>query len=172
MIKDLIYYSMAFVFFVILKFAYSQANNDMVLFILKPVSELITMITNYDSIYGTSSGFFFQELNIVIDKSCSGFNFWLISFMVCIVTIIPKKKTQLQKIITFPIAFILAYVLTLFANTSRILTSIFTEKNTNLNFTWLHEAQGVFIYLTCLIIFHLLINHTLSKTNSRHAKLA
>ena len=96
----------------------------MVLFMLKPVSGLITIITNYDSIYTTGSGFFYQELNITIDKSCSGINFWLMSFMICMFTIIPKKRTRLQKIMTFPVAFILAYVLTIFANTSRILISI------------------------------------------------
>lgn len=172
MIKNVTYYLIAFVLFIVLKFVYAQANNDMVLFVLKPVSELISIITNYDAMYTTSSGFFYQELNITIDKSCSGINFWLMSFMICMFSIIPKKKTRLQKIIAFPVAFILAYVLTLFANTSRILISIFIEKKSSLNYTWLHEAQGVFIYLTFLILFYLLINHILTKTNSRHAKLA
>jgi exosortase K len=172
MTKNISYYAVAFMLFVILKFVYSQANNDMLLFILQPISELISIITNNDAVYTTSSGFFYQGLNITIDKSCSGINFWLISFMTCLLSIIPKKRTRLQKIIAFPTACILAYVLTLFANTSRILISIFITKNTSLNYSWLHEAQGVFIYLTFLILFYLLINHLLSKTNSRHAKLA
>jgi exosortase K len=172
MIKNITYYIIAFALFITLKFVYSQASNDMVLFMLKPISELLSIITTNDAVYTTSSGFFFQELNITIDKSCSGINFWLMSFMVCIVSIIPKKRTLLEKTIAFPIAFILAYVLTLFANTSRILISIFIEKNTNFNYSWLHQAQGVFIYLTFLILFYLLINHLLSKTKLRHAKLA
>ena len=172
MIKNSAYYIIAFVLVIILKFMYSYAGNDMVLFMLKPVSKIIEIFANQSASYTSEIGFYFQDLNIVIDKSCSGINFWLISFMLFMFSVLKNTKTTFQNGISFPIAFAITYLLTLFANVSRILISIVIEKNTSFNYEWLHKAQGIFIYLTVLILFHFLINHTISKSKIRHAKLA
>nr|WP_321224813.1 exosortase K [uncultured Psychroserpens sp.] len=171
MLRNRIYYSIAFMLFITLKFAFLKADNEMLQFMLKPISLLITFITNNEAVYDFNDGYFHRNLNIIIDKSCSGINFWLIGFMVCVLSLISKQNTHLKKIIAFPLAFILSYILTLFANTSRILTSIFIENNTSISYSWLHQAQGVFIYLFFLIIFYLLINYLLSKSKAHHAKL-
>ena len=76
----------------------------------------------------------------------------LLLFKVC--------KSILHQIIVFPIVIVATYFLTLFANTSRILTSLFISKQTSLNYSWLHQAEGVFIYLSFLIIFYTLLNQS------------
>ncbi|WP_298902643.1 exosortase K [uncultured Psychroserpens sp.] len=172
MIKNSMYYLIAFVLVVILKFMYAHADNDMVLFMLKPINGVVETIANQNATYTSAIGFYFENLNIIIDKSCSGVNFWLISFMLFMFSLLKHTRTLFENIIVFPIAFAVTYLLTLFANISRILISIFIEKNTSFDYTWMHQAQGVFVYLTFLILFYLLTNHFISKSNIRHAKFA
>ena len=171
MSKHIKYYVMGFAIFGILKAAYAQATNDSIVFVLSPLSEIITLVTGDQAIYTSSSGFFYPNLNITIDRSCSGINFWLMSFMLCLFTIIPFRKTRSQKLMVFPLALVLTYILTLFANASRILIAILVQNHTNFNSAWFHQAQGVFVYLTILILFYLLMIRILSKLYPTYAKL-
>lgn len=163
--NNTIYYIIVFAFVLIAKAAYTFTTNDMLSFILKPLSHIISVVTNADFIYSNAIGFYFETLNITIDKSCSGINFWCISFLVFMLSLLRVCKTRLQKILLFPVVIFATYILTLFANASRILTSIFIEKQTDFNYPWLHQAEGVFIYVSFLILVYTLLNHSISKFN-------
>ena len=169
--KNIIYYGIVFLLVIVAKAAYTFASNDTLVFILKPLSQIISVITNADFIYSGAAGFYFETLNITIDKSCSGINFWCISFLVFMLLLLKFCKSHLQKILLFPVVIFVTYGLTLFANSSRILTSIFIAKQTHFNYSWLHQAEGVFIYLSFLMLSYTLLNRSLSKFNSHHEKL-
>lgn len=169
--NNIIIYGAAFAIVILAKTAYKYATNDALLFILKPLSKLISIVTNKDFLYANDIGFYFETLNITIDKSCSGINFWCISFLVFIILLHKVCKTYLQKFLLFPVVILATYLLTLFANTSRILTSLFISKQTDFNYPWLHQAEGVFIYLSFLIIFYTLLNRSLLKYHTYNEKL-
>ena len=169
--NNIIYYSAAFAIILLAKTAYKFATNDTLVFILKPLSKLISLVTNESFVYNNYIGFYFETLNITIDKSCSGINFWCISFLVFMHLLHKVCKSNLHQIIVFPIVIVATYFITLFANTSRILTSLFILKQTGFNYPWLHQAEGVFIYLSFLIIFYTLLNQSLLKYQSYNEKL-
>lgn len=150
---------------------YSYATNDALIFILKPLSSIISIVTDASFSYSNETGFYFKNLNIAIDKSCSGINFWFISFVVFSISIIKVCKSNIQKVISIPLILVSTYILTLFANTSRILTSIFIAKQTSYDYPWLHQTEGVFIYLSLLILVYTILNRSLSKFNNYNEKL-
>lgn len=164
--KNIIYYIIIFSCVIIVKIIYANATNDMLVFILKPLSSIISLVTGSNFSYSENIGFYFENLNISIDKSCSGINFWLISFVVFSILILNVFKSHIQKIVSILFVIIATFTLTLFANTSRILTSIFISKQTTFDYPWLHQAEGIFIYLSLLILVYIITNRSLSKFNS------
>lgn len=147
--------------FVLLKFAYRLATNNELIFLLKPTNWLIQVATNSHAIYAPEQGYYNPTLNIIIDKSCSGFNFWLLSFLLFAYLAIKYLHKPLSKIRAFPIALMGAYVLTLWVNSSRILASILLQPQTERFFlnqqAIVHEVIGITLHLTFLILAYLLV---------------
>lgn len=165
------YYIIAFALFILLKFIYASANNNDVFFLTKPLDSIISFVLDSNSVYFEDIGFYHKTLNITIDKSCSGFNFLLLAFLTSYFSSLKVLKSHFLKIIGIPIALFVSYFFTLLVNASRILTSILIENKTNLNYSWLHEAQGTFIYVSFLIILYLFINHAQRYILTRYEKL-
>ncbi len=172
LIKHSTYYIIGIVLFIVLKLIYSNADNNQVFILLKPLDKIVGFILDSHSIYNNDIGFFHEKLNITIDKSCSGFNFLLLSFILLYFSLLKNLKSHFFKISAIPVTLFFAYSFTLFVNASRVLTAIFIEKNTNLNYAWLHEAEGVFIYLSFLITLYISINYVLNKIINTHEKFA
>lgn len=169
--KIYIFYGLILSIVIIAKIAYTQATNDTLVFILKPLSTLVSYILNSDFIYTNASGFYFESLNITIDKSCSGINFWIISFTLFSVSILNVIRTNLWRSVSIIGVLIASFIFTLFANTSRILTAVFLSNQVEKNYTWLHQAEGVFIYVTLLILAYSVFNHFISKYQNKYAQL-
>lgn len=170
-LKNIFYYILGILIFVSLKLAFSNADNDQIIFLIKPLNHMVSLLTESIATYNNQIGFFHQKLNITIDKSCSGFNFWMLSFIMLFFTVLKQIKKGLYKFLMIPFSLLITYTLTLFVNTSRILVSLFIEKTTQLNYLWLHQAEGVFIYLSFLIIFQMTINYFQSKILKNYENL-
>ena len=172
--KNILYYLVAGGLFILLKFAFTLANNDNLVFLLKPTDKLVGLLTNSQSAYLADSGYYHTELNILIDKSCSGFNFWILSFLVFTYLAIKYLDKPLHKILSIPTALAGAYLLTVFVNTSRILASIVVQnltKNILSNQQYLvHETVGIITNLSFLILVYYLAEKLLIHRR-RHAKL-
>ncbi len=158
MSANYLYYFFTMVVFVVLKAIYPMTDHDQLLFILKPTNILVEFFTGSSSIYDATQGYYYPDLHITIEKSCSGFNFWLISFALSVFVSLNYIKTKIAKILITPGMLLLSYILTLFVNTSRILASIkanhFVETFSDHPIDWLHQAEGSFIYLLFLILFY------------------
>lgn len=170
-IKPYLFYGIIFILVILAKIAYTQATNETLVFILKPLSAIISFILGSNFIYTSDLGFYFESLNVTIDKSCSGINFWIISFVVFSVSLLQIIKSNFNKLIVIPITLLATFIFTLFANTSRILTAILIEKHTQYNYTWLHQTEGVFVYISLLLLAYIVFNHIISKFKTHHAKL-
>lgn len=172
--KNSPFYIGSILVFVILKWSFTIAETDHLKFLLKPVDWFVGMALNSNSVYDAQSGYFHEKLAIVIGKSCSGFNFWLIGFVLLNYLFIQHTSGTFQKVIALPKSLFLAYCLTVFANTSRILASIIIQAQTNKQFPnhqhLIHESIGIFTNLSLLILaYFLLTNFYLKK---RHEKFA
>ncbi len=173
--KNIPYYLTTAGLFIILKFGFTLADNNDLTFLIKPTDKLVGLLIGSHSVYLSESGYFHEHLNIIIDKSCSGFNFWVLCFLIFSYLTVKYSNKTLNKILTIPIALIGAYLLTIFVNTCRIFTSIVVQtqtKNIFLNQQHIiHEAIGIITNLSFLILAYILIEKIL--INRRHnAKFA
>jgi len=167
------YYLTALGLFVLLKLGFTVADNDSMAFLLRPINSAIELLTGSKAIYFPDKGFYHERLDVLIDKSCSGFNYLLLSFVMLVFLTVKYTTKQISKACMVPVSMLAAYVLTIFANTSRIFISIVIEHK-NIHFLQehqavLHEAIGVLTYLSFLVLTYLLTEKYLIKTN-KHAK--
>lgn len=157
--SNLFYYLSAAALFIVLKFAFTIASVDDLLFLLKPTNSFVALLADSPSVYLDNRGYFHQSLNIVIDKSCAGFNFWLLSFLVFVYLFLNHISRAWHKFFVLPTALFLGYLLTIFVNSSRIYASIIIQNQTKfiqINQDYLHEAIGIITNLSFLILAYYL----------------
>lgn len=156
----------SFGLFVALKLIYSFLDTNQLLFLLKPTSIGVSVFTGAASVFKDGVGYFYPQLNIVINKSCSGYTFWLLCFLMTTFVLIQTDK--IHKLLTIPFALFLSFWVTILANVSRICGYIWLMRrgvgeHFDANNTWLHESEGVFVYLSFLIIFYFTLNTIINK---------
>ncbi|MPR35618.1 exosortase K [Salmonirosea aquatica] len=174
--RNLPYQLAALAIFVLLKLAYTQADTSDLAFLLGPTDTLVGLAANSPSVYDSASGYLHPDLNITIDKSCSGFNFWMLSFLMLSFLSLRYLSQSSHKLAALPLALLCAYGLTIFANTSRITIAVLLQNQ----FphvpppyqAWFHQAQGTFVYLSCLIGLYLTLDYLLSQLTCSDAQPA
>jgi exosortase K len=164
--KNLPYYFSGILIFLAFKFSYTVAGNDNLYFLLKPTDGIVSLVSGSQSSFGIEQGFFHPSLHIIIDKSCSGFNFWILCFIMSLFTSFQYLNTRGWKVASFGICLVASYLLTILVNSSRILISVFllrVDPEIMTRYSWMHEAQGTFIYFSFLVLFYFMINRLYSK---------
>ncbi|MFV0531837.1 MAG: exosortase K [Flavobacteriales bacterium] len=173
--KNIPYYVVAVGLFVLLKFGFTFADHNDLIFLLKPTDKLVGFLTGSQSVHLAYEGYYHEKLNILIDKSCSGFNFWVLSFILFTYLTVKYFNKPLHKMLTIPIALVGTYLLTIFVNTSRIFTSIIVQSQTKNILSnqqhLIHESVGIITNLSFLILAYYLIEKLLIKI-LYHAKLS
>lgn len=167
--KNIPYYLIVGGFFIFLKFLYSYTTIDEIAYLLQPTNFIIETISNSESQYLPHQGYYNSHLNILIDKSCSGFNFLMLCYLMFVFSVVSKLQNNVSKIIALPLLLFSSYLLTIFINSSRIMISVFIRElelsNFLINENWLHQLEGGFVYLFFLVIVFLTID-TLFKTSN------
>src|SRR5687767_12668761 len=97
--RNLPYYAGILLLFLLLKYGYTLSTNDHLLFLLSPINTGIEIITDSKATYTVAEGFEHSRLSIIIDKSCSGFNFCLLSFTLLTLSTIHFYKTTNHKLL-------------------------------------------------------------------------
>lgn len=165
MIKKYIHILVGIAIFLLLKVGYTQTSSDDLLFLLSPTNKLVSLFTGSTFSYIKGSGYFHPEFNILIEKSCAGFNFLILCFLICYNTCLQHITRVTKRWIALPIFLLFSYFLTIAVNTSRILISISlsASKNTLTNISSFHQLQGTFIYLFFLLLSYLILKYLLNK---------
>lgn len=159
--------------FIGLKFIFPYLSTDALQFLLAPTNKIISFIFNSTYTYNSETGYFYPYLDIVINKSCSGFNFFFISFLMYSFLLI--KAGIISKWLKIPFSLFLAYTTTIIANVSRI-AGYMIMMNTQSpllslsGVSWLHQAEGIVVYLTFLIIAYITSNYILNKIEHKYEK--
>ncbi|NDV96858.1 exosortase K [Dysgonomonas sp. 521] len=171
--NSFVYLSICLVIFIGLKFIFPYLSTGALQFLLAPTNKIISFIFNSTYTYSSETGYFYPHLDIVINKSCSGFNFFFISFLMYSFLII--KAGIINKWLKIPFALCLAYATTIVANVSRIagymvMMNIQSPLLSLSGLSWLHQAEGIVVYLTFLVIAYLTFNHILNKIEHKYEK--
>lgn len=165
--RDLIYYLLAIIIFVILKMSFTWTDNNDLAFLLGPTDNLISLATSSNSQIVDDGSYFHGKLNILIDKSCSGFNFLTLCFLMLIFASIKNIPEKNYKILIFPLVLVLSYFMAILVNSSRILFSVFISEFLDsievVDYKWLHQAEGAFVYLFFLVLIYLSYEKLIKK---------
>ena len=171
--KTAVFFSITLIAALVMKWLHMQSDTNDLLFVLFPVQAFVKIALNTYSSYD-ASGFHFQELGIVIDKSCSGSNFLILSFCILSITIPYHRYSYIKASALFAIAMVLSYGITLIINLSRIMVSLeLLRLKTTLPWItqpWVHETEGIFIYLSALLISHLTLKYYFFKNKNHDPK--
>ncbi|SDJ75513.1 exosortase K [Pedobacter sp. ok626] len=173
--KNTFHYILGILLFGIFKIAYTQMDANDLFFILLPTDKIISVLTNSPGTFLNDLGFLHQDLNILIEKSCSGFNFLILSFIIGYFISLNHFHNRGGKYLLIPLSLLLSWILTLFVNTSRIIIAILLNKLIKPQLQvgpWLHQAEGTFVYLFFLILFYKTQNYLLTKYSPINEKLA
>jgi exosortase K len=153
-----------------LLFKWLQRNwsSDELHFLLYPVQWLVAVFTGQSSVYLAGEGYQFS--GFIIEKSCAGVNFLVICWCTLAYLSIQNQHNQSIKIKALLWSIPLSYGLCILANTFRILSALVLQRLPGQHGPNAHEALGVVVYLSILLLATALFHHFLN--DSKHAKLA
>lgn len=166
-VKNIVYYLTAIGLFILLKFVFVNADNNDLTFLLSPTNTIVELLTGSQSVFVQENGYFYKQLNIFIDKSCSGFNFWLLCFIMLTFLSIKYFDSNKGKTLALILSFISAYFITILVNSSRIFASVIIQNQYYSFFkqSIVHESIGIVINLTFLILIYLIVEGYLIRKN-------
>ncbi|NVO31280.1 exosortase K [Hymenobacter lapidiphilus] len=152
--------------YLIAKLCYAAADTADVRWLLAPNNALVEVLLSSGSEFVPGRGYVHPGLGIVIDKSCAGGNFGLLSVLVLTTTYLWQRGPR--PALVLPALLLLSYPLTLFVNAARIAGAVRLGQllPPALAPGWLHEAQGALVYLFFLVAAYVALRQLLPKTAS------
>ena len=163
--KNIPFYLLVGGLFILLKFGFRFADNDSMSFLLLPLNKMVAVLTGSASSYSPEVGYFHSSLNIIIDKSCSGYNFMLLSFVILSYLGLRDFEKTKAKIGVLFSSFLVAWFVSLFVSASRIIASITIQGKLShllpFSQSTIHEGVGVVMNLTFLVLLYILIEKLL-----------
>ena len=169
-----VYYGGVVVVAMGMKFLHAISATDDLLWLLGPVDFIVRVFVGESSVYIPGEGYYFESAGILIDRSCAGVNFLIITFCTLTTISLPFYTKSKTRIGLFTGTLPLAYCLTVVTNASRILGALrllsFKVRFPVIGTSWFHEAQGALFYLTSLLLCTLLLNYFNKQIHFRYAK--
>lgn len=172
------FYILAISIFTLLKFWYNSASVDELSFILAPTSKILAFITNSETTFISGKGYLHYHTNIMLVKSCSGFQFGILCFAMLNWLLLSYTKSTAEKTCSIAVSLIIAYFVTIFTNASRILLALFSQKGAEIFISdqphsFIHEVIGTITYITSLVLIYITVEYLLKNYKQpAHEKLA
>lgn len=157
-IVELVPYFMAAIVAVGLKYQYSRAACDELLWILRPTADVVGWLSGLSFIHDASAGFVNMGRGIAIAPACSGVNFLIISYVMSFFSF-AGHYNRMGRWLWLAVTLSCAYFLTIVVNSIRIFLSI--ESITHgIHLGWLtperiHRIEGVVVYFFFLSLYYL-----------------
>lgn len=144
-----------------LKFHYTLASVNELDWILFPTVRGVEAVTGIPFVKESFTGYVNWNAGVIIAKSCAGINFMVtMIIMLSVITCTSSEKKQYWGIL--PLICLLSYVLTIFANTIRIVISIYCFRvhpfGSWLSKGQLHRITGVIVFFTLISVTYFLFN--------------
>ena len=139
-----------------LKLYYSAASVNDLRWVLAPTAWLAQTITGTVFEFEPYAGYMSYDRRFVIAAACSGVNFLIISFLVLTIGRLWRHRQRRARWSFMPIAFAIAYITTIAANTARISIAIllrpFTSGIALLDAEQIHRVEGIIVYFGFLLM--------------------
>jgi exosortase K len=136
-----------------LKFYYSGASANGLRWILAPTTGLVEGLSGTSFEFEPYAGYVSQDRSFVIAPACAGVNFLIAAFLMLAVRRLLSGRAQNWRFI--PLAALVAYLITLIANTVRIAVALQLRDLPEVSWlsrSELHRAEGIFVYAGFLLL--------------------
>lgn len=156
--------------------AYQKSTVDHLFWLLKPTVQLVTWVSGASFTFVAEQGFVRSDGQVLIHKGCSGGHFLLTSIGLGWFVLLPSLRIGRWKAISITLVILSPFLLTLFANTSRICTAMWALKLNvhrwlSLSKQGLHFGIGLFTYLVMFISYYFILqgwNHVV-RNSQQHS---
>lgn len=164
-VKNSIFYLLALLIALGLKYHYSRAPSDGLVWILGPTAGVVEYMSGIRFEKEDGSGFVSRRHQIIIAPACAGVNFLIIAFSMTVFSGLHRFRAFGPKTFWLVISAAGAYFLTIAVNAVRIVTSIYMV-TADIHTQWLtpgqlHRIEGIFIYFFALCLFYRALENTL-----------
>ena len=143
-----------------LKFYYSNATADELLWILAPTTTLVELLSRRSFAFESYTGYVSSDHRFVIAVPCAGVNFLITAFLMLALRRLWRDRLQRLSWTFLPITAVFAYVATLIANTMRISIALEMQRRSvdvdGLSGNQLHRLEGIVIYFGFLLLLFML----------------
>jgi exosortase K len=153
-----------------LKLYYSTASADHLRWILAPTAAFVETVSGAAFEFEPHAGYISADRSFLIAPSCAGVNFLITAFLMLSIRKLLSARSGNRGWAFIPAALLIAYVVTLFANTARISIALGLQRMPMeigwLNPDQLHRFEGVFVYFGFLLMLFAVGERVSSGTTS------
>jgi len=160
-LRNGMFFFLVLVFAAGLKYHYSEAGSEDLVWILRPTAALVERISGIPFEQEALKGFVSYARRIVIAPACAGVNFLIVAFCMAAFSGLYHIAHQRLRCLWLAGSLAAAYGLTVFVNAVRIVLSIYSY-DADIYSGWLtpermHRLEGVVIYFFFLCLFYRII---------------
>ncbi len=139
-----------------LKLYYSTASANQLRWILAPTTALVELVSRTSFEFESHAGYMSRDRSFLITNSCAGVNFLITAFLMLSMRKLWSDRSKNIAWGFIPTAALIAYLVTLVANTARIAIALWLQRMPAeiswLNPDQLHRFEGIFIYFGFLLL--------------------
>lgn len=164
---NIFFYIASLAVVLLVKISFDKADNASLVFILAPITKIVSIFHGSEFIFENGLGFFSTQLGITINKSCAGINFMLVVYSMLSFSYIHRCESLRRKVIYFIAIFPISYLMSLLTNSFRIIVSITMQRLSFLD-DWtspevIHNLTGMFIFICFLFLLNYVFSTILKK---------
>lgn len=151
-----------------LKHYYSTASADELRWILAPTTMLVEQISGTSFAFESHAGYLSSDRRFLIAPACAGVNFLLAAFLMLAVRKLFRECEPAKIWRYLPLAALLAYLVTIIANTIRIAIALQLRRLPEiggLDHEQLHRIEGIIVYSGFLLLLFV-VSEKMSAANS------
>jgi exosortase K len=139
-----------------LKLYYSAAGANQLRWILAPTTALVELVSGASFEFESHAGYLSSDRRFLIASSCAGVNFLITAFLMLSLRRLVRDREQDISWRFIPTALMIAYLVTIVANTARITIALRMQKMPAeagwLSPDQLHRLAGIFVYFGFLLL--------------------
>lgn len=138
-----------------LKLYYSKASANQLRWILAPTAALVELVSDTSFEFESHAGYISKDRSFLIAPSCAGINFLIAAFLMLSVRKLLRDRSQDNGWGFIPAAALVAYLVTLVANTVRIAIALWLGRLPEISYLdrdQFHRVEGILVYFGFLLL--------------------
>ena len=152
-----------------LKLYYSTASANQLRWILAPTTKCVELVSGTSFEFESNAGYISSDRSFLIANSCAGVNFLITAFLMLSGRKLLSDRSKGIAWRFIPAAALIAYLVTLVANTTRIAVALRLQRAPAeigwLNPNQVHRFEGIVIYFGFLLLLFM-VSERMSSANT------